>query len=333
MNATMNSSWAVVLAGGDGTRLRPLTRQLYGEGLPKQFAVFEDERSLIQVTLDRLAPHFAPERTVVVVGKAHEGVARGQLRGYEGIDVVVQPRNLGTGPGLLLPLARIRARDRGARVAVFPSDHYVSRPKPLLEGVASALDAAQRAGLTLVGVQADRPETDYGWIVPGHPASRSTTAIHVVRRFVEKPDRALAEELFRQGALWNTLICIGRAGEFWAAALRHLPRVARLLDLYAERVGQPDEGAFLEQLYAKMESANFSHGVLEKERGLRVVPVKDSGWNDWGTPRRVLETLQGTPNGPRLLMRLGISRRTGTATPRAAPEPDVQQGRNAVLLA
>src|SRR6267378_7364006 len=133
MNPTMSRSWAVVLAAGDGARLRPLTRRLYGEELPKQFAAIEDERSLIQVTLDRLATHFAPERTVVVVGKSHEAVARRQLRGYEGIDVVVQPRNLGTGPGLLLPLARVRARDHGARVAVFPADHYVSRPRQLLE--------------------------------------------------------------------------------------------------------------------------------------------------------------------------------------------------------
>jgi mannose-1-phosphate guanylyltransferase len=333
MNPTMNGPWAVVLAGGDGTRLRPLTRRLYGEELPKQFAAIEGGGSLVQVTLDRLAAHFAPQRTVVVVGKSHEAIARRQLRGYEGIDVVVQPRNLGTGPGLLLPLARIRARDRSARVAVFPSDHYVSRPKPLLESVASALAAAERTGVTLVGVQADRPETEYGWIVPGHRASRSATAIRVVRRFVEKPDRALAEELLRQGALWNTLICVGRAGQFWAAALRHLPRVARLLDLYADRVGRPDEGAFLERLYARMESANFSRDVLEKERGLGVVPVQGSGWSDWGTPRRVLESLRGTPGGRRLRLLLGISRRPGTANPRAASEPHGQPGHHVALTA
>jgi mannose-1-phosphate guanylyltransferase len=267
------------------------------------------------------------------VGKAHDAIARRQLRGYEGVDVVVQPRNLGTGPGLLLPLARIRARDRSARVAVFPADHYVSRPKQLLEGVASALDAVNRPGLTLIGVQADRAETEYGWIVPGHRASRNTTAIQVVRRFVEKPDRALAEELLRQGALWNTFISIGRVREFWAAALRHLPRVARLLDLYAERVGQTDEDGLLERLYAKMEPANFSRSVLEKARGLGVMPVRDSGWSDWGVPSRVFESLRGTPSGERLIMRLAISRKTATAPPEAAPEHDVQRGRAVVLQA
>src|SRR5258705_935142 len=161
------------VGGGEVPRLKPLTRLLYGEDLPKQFAAIEGERSLIQVTLDRLAAQFAPERTVVVVGKPYEAVARRQLRGYEGIDVVVQPRNLGTGPGLLLPLARIRARDGGASVAVFPADHYVSRPQQLLEGVASALDAADRPGLTLIGVEPAGPETEYGWVVPQprHPLS------------------------------------------------------------------------------------------------------------------------------------------------------------------
>src|SRR5258705_10322204 len=172
MNPTMNKPWAVVLAAGDGTRLRPLTRLLYGEDLPKQFAAIEGERSLVQVTLDRLAAHYAPERTVVVVGKPYEAVARRQLRGYEGIDVVIQPRNLDTGPGLLLPLARIRARDRSARVAVFPADHYVSRPKQLLEGVASALDAAARPGLTLHCVQVHQAETENRAIAPEPCASK-----------------------------------------------------------------------------------------------------------------------------------------------------------------
>ncbi len=323
----MKKRWAVVLAAGDGARLLPLTRLLYGVDLPKQFAAIEGERSLLQATLDRLAAHFQPERTVVVVGKSYEAVARRQLRGYEGVDVVVQPRNLGTGPGLLLPLARIRARDRSAHVAVFPADHFVSRPQQLLAGVESALDAAERPGLTQIGVQPDRPETEYGWIVPERGGSESVTAIQDVRRFVEKPDWALAEKLLHEGALWNTFICIGRLREFWAAAFRHIPRVARLLDLYSERVGQPDAGGLLERLYARMEPANFSRDVLEKARGLGVMPVKDSGWSDWGTPRRVFESLRGMQRGQRLLMRLAISRKGGAALTEPAPKHLVHRGR------
>jgi len=328
---SIKRQWAVVLAAGDGTRLRPLTRLLYGEDLPKQFAAIDGERSLVQVTLDRLAARFPPERTVVVVGKSHEAVARRQLRGYEGVDLVVQPRNLGTGPGLLLPLARIRARDRRAHVAVFPADHFVSRPEPLLAGVESALDDAERPGLTLIGVQPDRPETDYGWIVPERGPSGSVTAIQGVRRFVEKPDRALAEELLRQVALWNTFICIGRLEEFWAAAFRQMPRVARLLERYTQRVGRPDEGGFLERLYAPMEPANFSRDLLEKEHALGVVTVKDSGWSDWGTPRRVFESLRGMRSGQHLLMRLAISRQAVAALPEATPEHFAQRGRAATL--
>jgi len=307
MKSIMKKRWAVVLAAGDGTRLRPLTRLLHGEDLPKQFATIEGRRSLLQVTLDRISAHFAPERTVVVVGRPFDALARRQLSAYEGIDVVVQPRNLGTGPGLLLPLARIRARDRSARVAIFPADHHIPRPEPLLEGVRSALDAAERPGLTLIGVHPDRPETEYGWIVPERGAFESAAGIQGVRRFVEKPDQALAEDLLRQGALWNTFISIGRLQEFWAAALRHMPRVARLFEPYVERVGRSDEAGLLERLYAGMEPANFSRSVLERTRGLGVMPVKDSGWSDWGTPRRVLESLRGTPSGRRLLMRLATA--------------------------
>src|SRR5712691_5007185 len=127
MSRPVKSPWAVVLAAGDGARLRPLTRLLYEQDLPKQFAVIEGGRSLLQSTLDRLAARFPAERTVVV-GKSQETVARHQLRDFAGVEIVAQPRNLGTGPGLLLPLARVRAREPGARVAVFPSDHHVPSP-------------------------------------------------------------------------------------------------------------------------------------------------------------------------------------------------------------
>jgi len=332
MSRPVKSPWAVVLAAGDGARLRPLTRLLYEQDLPKQFAVIEGGRSLLQSTLDRLAARFPAERTVVVVGKSQETVARHQLGDFAGVEIVAQPRNLGTGPGLLLPLARVRARDPGARVAVFPSDHYVPRPERLLEGIETALEAVDRSGLALIGVEPDRPETEYGWIVPESNASTSAAGIQIVHRFVEKPERPLAERLLRQGALWNTFICVGRLQEFWEEARLHMPRTARLFNLYAEHAGQPDEGHVLEEIYSRIEPANFSRDVLERARGLGVVPVRDSGWSDWGSPRRIFESLRGMADRQRLLTRIATVRRTRAVLLAAAAPDHVLQGDDAGAL-
>ena len=311
MTASMDRSWAVVLAAGDGVRLRPLTRRLHGEAVPKQFAVIDGERSMLQTTLDRLAPRFPRERTVVVVGRSHQALARAQLRRYEGVDVAVQPANLGTGPGFLLPLARIRARDPTARVVVFPSDHHVFHPERLLEGVDRALKASDRGGLALIGVEADRPATDYGWIVPEHGSFPRGAGVWPVRQFVEKPDRPLAERLLQQGALWNAFICVGRLEGFWTEARRHMPRATERFDAYVDRVGGPGEDALLDHIYSGMMPADFSRDVLQQARGLVVAPVRDAGWSDWGSPRRVLESLRGMAKHRRLLARVERLRKRG----------------------
>ncbi len=314
---TYGRSWAVVLAAGDGARLRPLTRRLYGEPVPKQFAVLDGERSLLQTTLDRLAPRFPAERTVVVVGRQHEVLAREQLRDCGGVDVVTQPANLGTGPGLLLPLARIRARDPAARVAVFPSDHHVPYPRRLLEGVERALSARAPSGLALIGVEADHAATDLGWIVPLRGASSAARGIWPVERFVEKPEPGLAEELLRQGALWNTFIIVGPLARFRAEARLRLPGAARLFDEYTMAVGRPAEARLLDLVYSRLTPADFSRDVLQRARRLLVVPVRGSRWSDWGSPRRVIQSLRGAMQGRLLLDRLR-SRRGEGKVPRAA---------------
>ena len=282
--------WIVVLAGGEGTRLSALTKALYGRELPKQFAVLAGERSLLQQTIDRAA-HLAPlERILVVVSAHHTRLAREQLRDYPGVELVVQPHNLDTGPGLLLPLACIRARDPRARVAFLPSDHHVADPQPLLEALRA--DRPTRDRVTLIGVLPDSAETDYGWILRGPPLAGRAFA---VRRFEEKPTADLAELLRLNGALWNTFISTGPVSTYWSLAQEHLPTHASLL---AE--------SSIEHAYATMPPANFSRDVLAKARGLVVVPVSDTGWCDWGSPRRVFESLQGTPHLEPLMRRMRV---------------------------
>ena len=287
--------WAIVLAAGDGKRLAPLTRALYGRELPKQFAVLHRGRSLLQTTMDRVAPLVPAERTVVVVGRAHEGLARLQIAEYRGVEIVAQPRNLDTGPGILLPLTHVLARDPGASVVVLPSDHYVADPQPLLSAVRTAVESSARVEdlLTLLGVVPDRAETDYGWIVPGLRVDRGTDErLRGVSRFVEKPSPHEAQKLLRSGALWNTFISMSRASTYWNVARKHLPVQASLFERYGLEINRPGGERLLDALYAAMEPANFSRAVLERAENLAVLPVAGTGWSDWGNPERILRSLK-----------------------------------------
>jgi len=292
----MQLPYVVVLAGGEGTRLAPLTRALYGVELPKQFAVIAGERSLLQQTIER-ARLLAPlDHIVVVVTAPRDAIAREQLAPYPGVELVVQPRNLDTGPGLLLPLARVLARDRSARVVVLPSDHYVPEPAPLVAALRATARDAARDRVALVGVAPTAPELEYGWIVRG--ARIPNSAAFAIDCFAEKPEPAVVERLWRGGALWNTFISTGPARAFWELARAFLPHHARVLE---SQCGAIEIESKIDAAYRALPPANFSRDVLARAPALAVVPVAGTGWSDWGSPARVLASLAGTPSHARLV--------------------------------
>jgi mannose-1-phosphate guanylyltransferase len=270
-------------------RLRQLTRALHGEECPKQFAMIHGGRSLLQWTVARALRWSTPDRIVVVVAAEREQQARQQLAGVDGIDVVAQPRNRGTGPGILLPIARIRARDPEARVVVLPSDHYVRDDAPFERSIRLAV-AASDDQVALIGAVPDHAETQYGWIVAGRTLAARRGSL--VNHFCEKPAAALAERLLRQGALWNTFIMAGSVRHFWGLCEQHIPAAASLFETYRAAVGTSNEGRALDEIYSYMPVSDFSRDVLQKASGLRVVPLDNCGWSDWGTPERVLDSLR-----------------------------------------
>jgi mannose-1-phosphate guanylyltransferase len=291
----MPKPWVVVLAGGEGRRLHSLTRALYGVDLPKQFATLAGDRTLLQQTVDRALRQTVPERVLVVVGETYASYARDQVEDL-GVELVLQPRNLDTGPGLLLPLVRILVRDPEAHVVILPSDHYVGCEAPLL----AALERRDPM-LTLLGVEPGGPDPDYGYIVPG---ARLAPGAFAIARFVEKPEDETAAALVREGAVWNTFISAGPLTAYWNLARRYLPDHAARFEYYGAAIGSLGEPLALEHAYRGMAAANFSHEVLARASGLAMLPVAGSGWSDWGSPKRVFETLAGTPDHDRLVARI-----------------------------
>ncbi|MET0412040.1 MAG: sugar phosphate nucleotidyltransferase [Polyangiaceae bacterium] len=300
MRGTENRDlWSIVLAAGDGTRLRSLTRALHGEDLPKQFARIEASRSLLQSTVERALGWSVPERIVVVVASEREELARRQLLGYGAVTLVSQPKNLGTGPGILLPLAHVMAADPEAKVVILPSDHFVREEAPFRDTIRRARSRAEASdSLVLIGAEPDFPDPQYGWIVP-----RKDKGITYVDCFEEKPSESAAQRLLDKGALWNTFVLVASARHLWSLGSTHLPEQSQALEICVREhnVQEPD---LLAEIYASMPAGDFSRDVLEHASGLEMVSLPECGWSDWGTPERVLASLRGTSEFARLSERL-----------------------------
>jgi mannose-1-phosphate guanylyltransferase len=293
--------WAIVLAGGEGMRLRPLIRHIHGDDRPKQFACVLGSRSMLRDTLDRTSLGIAAERTVIVGRDSHARFLASESDVHPLPRVLVQPEDRGTALGVLLPVYWIAARDRDATVAVFPSDHFVADARLFMAHVlrmASWLAAHPRA-VVLVGAQPTGPDPQYGWIEPGEPIDAGANDVLHVCRFWEKPSLTTAQAAFALGWLWNTFVILGRVGSLIDLAARHLPRVhARLLAVQAA-ASPLEEARAIEQAYADLPKESFSRAVLEQcPPELVVSRLPPVMWSDCGTPDRVFRSLRMAGQSP-----------------------------------
>lgn len=305
MNITPCNVWSLILAGGDGTRLRSLTRQITGDARPKQFCALLDGETLLDRTRRRADLLTRFDRQVVVVSADHEPFYRGLERELAPGRLVVQPSNRGTGPGLLYPLLRIAELAGDVPVAVFPSDHFVDDDVAFVGGVSAALEVAQMgSGLViLLGIEAASPETEFGWIefqnrplpLPGEP-------VFPIRRFWEKPAPELARALLAHGCLWNSFVMVGRVTAFLDLFCAGTPELLRAFAPIRRALGSAREGHVAARVYAGLPPVNFSERVLVPEAGrLGVVRLKGVEWSDLGSTERLLATIRRTGRRPRWL--------------------------------
>lgn len=282
------NAWAVMLAGGEGTRLQSLTRRVAGDSRPKQFCRLYGGRSLLGHTRERLRPVFRDDRTMFVVSKAHETFYREELFDVHASRVVAQPSNRGTGVAIIAALLRILQQDADATVAFFPSDHFFADEAAFTAGAQLVVVAAREhaESLILLGAEPRWPEVEFGWIEPGARVKNGDqTSLLRVRRFWEKPSPAGVRELMRKGGLWNTFVIAGRAGAFLKLLRSTVPSaVDGMADAFA-RGG-------LDAAYRDVNTIDFSKDVLSLEPD-RLLVMRDStsGWADLGSPDRLIETL------------------------------------------
>jgi len=280
--------WVLVLAAGDGTRVRDLTRDRQGNRAPKQFSSIDGCQSLLGATLGRAKRIAPPERIVAIVAAQHRRWWESELDAIPADNVIVQPENRGTASGVLLPLLWITQREEDATIVVLPSDHFVESEEALEGAVNECLSAVNHSdvGVVMLGFKPVCPEMEYGWIVP---CPHESSCPYHVSSFREKPDAETAASLLDQGGLLNSFILVARSRPLLNMFGDQLPDLWQefnrsLATDDADRWGQRN----LTLLYRSLPVLDFSKDLLEKtEKSLWVYPVPACGWADLGTPERL----------------------------------------------
>jgi len=249
------SLWGVVLAGGEGMRLRALARRICGDDRPKQYVPLLEERTLLRQTLDRIALGIPPSRTAVITLRSHAGYFVQAMGGLRDSHVLVQPADRGTAAAILLSAHWVAAHDADAIAAIFPSDHFVLGETTFMAHIAriAAWVAEHPETVVLLGAQATAPETEYGWIELGKPlGSDGDQRIWEVRRFWEKPSEDKARICFEAGCLWNTFVLVGKAAALLRMGEATIPAVSDRLAHLRPFLGTEDEEWAMHQAYALM---------------------------------------------------------------------------------
>jgi mannose-1-phosphate guanylyltransferase len=259
--------WAVLLAGGSGTRFWPLSTPEN----PKQLLPLAGAKPSAEDAVDRLAGLIPRERTLVVAGAGLADRLRERLE-LPAENMLVEPRAASTGPALIWATWEAKRRDAEAEVLSLHADWAVGDPAAFRRTADIALATARRHDrLVTVGMVPSRPETGYGYIVPGPPLDG---AAHSVSRFSEKPDAATALDLMAAGALWNSGLFAWTASRLLAEVGSFTPEVARAIPALAT--------GDIARFFREVKPISIDVGLLERSRAVAVVPG-DFAWDDVGT--------------------------------------------------
>lgn len=291
----MRQRWAIILAGGDGTRLQSMTRAITGDSRPKQFVPVIGGTTLLDQTRRRVSLSVPPSKSFIVVTEKHRHFYEPLAREVSPNLLLEQPHNKGTAPAILYALLRVALRSPKAMVALFPSDHFFTADGEFMSHIDAAFHATRISPgtVTLLGITPTSAEKEYGWIEPEKSVLGSAPrSITRVRRFWEKPNASMASYLMEQGCLWNSFVMVGCVDALLRMTQEALPELFARFAAIIPSFETVAERKALTELYSRIDEANFSHEVLAaRPTDLAVMRVGDVGWSDLGEPSRVLATL------------------------------------------
>jgi mannose-1-phosphate guanylyltransferase len=284
--------YGLILAGGRGTRFWPRSRKRHA----KQVLRVTGERSLIQATVDRLAPVIPPERIWILTNDfVRDEIAR-QLPEVPQSQIIAEPAQRNTAPAIALAAHILHSIDPKAVFGVFPSDHVIGQPKRYLQFVRAAFRAAEKGKIGVLGIQPRWPETGYGYIeFPKGVAAGSLDALGVAS-FHEKPDLKTAQKFLRAGRyFWNAGMFFWKAETVLDAMRRHQPKTATLISSLPAHA-HPDFAAKLAEVFPLCESVSVDYGVIEHADNVAGLACDEFGWNDVGSWDAVYELMAHDSN-------------------------------------
>ena len=302
MDVNKDRQWALILAAGEGSRLRALTTQPCGTPVPKQYCSLHGGQSLVEDAIRRAQSQVAAHRVCAIVAQQHHlwWSSIDALSQLPAGNLMVQPRNRGTAIGILYSLVHILSQDPDAQVLLLPSDHYVAEENILNGALGAAMKHVAQAPdrPVLLGLHPDEADSELGYIMPGAPDALGARA---VARFIEKPELTAAAHLVRSGGLWNTFIIAASARSLLNLFLpRFAPIVMEMQVIVGSALQTRSAGAgwpAIVDMYTRLPDLDFSRDLLEgRESSLCVLRVPPCGWSDLGTPHRVGETLRRLPD-------------------------------------
>ena len=290
---------AVILAGGSGARLWPLSRTHY----PKQFLSLLEEYSLLQRTVLRIRDLIPSEHLWVVTGQEHFSPVQSQLNEIgQTSRILIEPCGRNTAAAIGLAACHIQRHDPDAVMVVLPADHWIEQPQAFISSIQEAIAVAHAGFLVTLGIVPHQPDPGYGYICRGGPLpdpSPHTTA-YTVTRFVEKPDQPTAQQYVDSGDYyWNAGIFVWRTESILQEIATHLPTLSQGLENISVAVPSETEKNIVQEVYARLDSISIDHGVLEKSDRLAVIPA-DMGWSDlgkWSAIHHILQLSQQDERG------------------------------------
>jgi mannose-1-phosphate guanylyltransferase len=287
--------YGVIMAGGGGTRLWPLSNR----ERPKQMLTLGGERTLFQVAVDRLEGLLPAHRILVVTVAEQARQLQIQCPDIPKENYLIEPMPRGTASVVGLAAAALHSRDPEATMAILTADHYIENVTGFKDVLRAAAGAAQDGYLVTLGIQPTTPSTGYGYIQRGQELDAyGDHQAYRVKRFREKPNHELAEEMIRQGDhYWNSGMFIWRADRILEAFQKHMPDLYADLKEIEDAWNSEQREDVVGKIWPNIKPETIDYGIMEHASDVAVLPASDLGWNDVGSWDSLFEIHSGDENG------------------------------------
>jgi mannose-1-phosphate guanylyltransferase len=291
----MEHTYTVIMAGGGGTRLWPVSRR----EKPKQLLSLLGKETLFQSTVARLEKLFPPERILIVTVADLVPEMQEQAPSIPEQNYLIEPAPRGTASVVGLAAAVLQQRDPQAMMAIQTSDHYIRNRDLFHYLIKTAFDVARENYLVTLGISPTFPSTGYGYIQQGDPLNGNYNyPVYKVRRFKEKPDEETAQRLLRSGDhSWNSGMFVWRADAILAEIQKQMPPLAEAVDQIASAWDTPQRDQVLQEHWYTLENQTIDYGIMEKAERVAVLPAGGLGWSDVGSWNSLFEVLLPDMNG------------------------------------